>query len=167
MDQWVDTYVTFAVVTQRQVESRRIKDSLYLVVANAIYYNPVLALQAMQRNNILEEAFNTWSAFLTQRKENGRRNHFRREADKKVNGLALVSLLRLDPQAIPPILQSNMANLFSMCASLLYDLKEQADQREAMQVSVHRTFAHKSPCYQAKRKLKLDSDYYYYFFSFK
>jgi len=65
-------------------ESRTLKDNLVLVVANALHYNPVLALQALQAQGAVGQFLGGWFSMIMAAKSSGKPKHFKRMQDKKV-----------------------------------------------------------------------------------
>jgi hypothetical protein len=49
VDQCVAPYVALALARLPRAESANLRDALVVVVANALYYSPALALQALQQ----------------------------------------------------------------------------------------------------------------------
>ena len=160
-----------------------LKDQLMGVIANALYYNPVLALQALQQQGHLSSVMTAWfqvhpsalfhesiacsrgrgvqpcwrleslRVYLRGRqlqprsavaladwrahgsgcalqmifaaRKDGRRQHFRRQHDKKVAVLALVAVMTAPAEALPQELQAAMGQFTAGCLKLLTDLKKQ------------------------------------------
>ena len=55
----------------------------------------------------------------------GRRKHFRRQHDKKVNVLGLLAVMTAPDAALVPRLQAAQSQLLAGCLKLLVDLKKQ------------------------------------------
>ena len=62
---------------------------------------------------------------IFKRNRSGKAQHFTREYDKKVNLLALISLMGLSEQATPPQLQAAWPQLMAGVMRLLLGLKDQ------------------------------------------
>lgn len=131
IDHWIEAYITLALDTLHHAQSKKLKTALVLVVANAVLYNPVLTMQILHRTGRLQEAFGTWSTFLMETNESGKRKYFKRETDKKVNGLALLALLRMPREATPQEVEGSVGSVFGMAVSMLQDYKQQSEEREA------------------------------------
>ena len=58
-------------------------------------------------------------------RKDGRRQHFRRQHDKKVHVLALVAVMTAPAEALPQELQAAMGQFTAGCLKLLTDLKKQ------------------------------------------
>ncbi|KAK5575761.1 hypothetical protein RB653_006895 [Dictyostelium firmibasis] len=58
------------------------------IIANCIYYNPSIAIQYLESNNLIEPIFGLWFTKI---------KHFQRFYDKKISVLAFSSLLTLNP----------------------------------------------------------------------
>lgn len=55
-----------------------------VIVANALYYNPVLALGALGSMGAVGPFFGAWFTAIFDNKKSGKPKHFRRMHDKKV-----------------------------------------------------------------------------------
>ena len=53
------------------------------MLANALYYNPVLTLNTLTRTGQLTKVLAHWMTMLSKRGKSGKRRHHRREHDKK------------------------------------------------------------------------------------
>lgn len=84
VDVWVAPYISLAMQKLATCSSRTLKDNLVLVVANALYYNPALTLQALQAQGALQQFLQGWFAMIMANKSNGKPKHFKRMQDKKV-----------------------------------------------------------------------------------
>lgn len=93
VDMWVGPYITLALQKLSNCESRVLKDNLVLVVANALYYNPVLTLQALQAQNAVSQFLGGWFGMIMAKKPNGKPKHFKRMQDKKVGGVLRLAQL--------------------------------------------------------------------------
>jgi len=105
------------------------RDTLLLVWANSLYYNPALALAAAQRCGALPVLFRAWHAALQRVRKSGKRAHFKREQDKKLCVLGLTSLLTLPPGQAPPEVEATHGTLVQAVLQLLSELKVQREQR--------------------------------------
>jgi hypothetical protein len=52
----------------------------HLQIANALYYNPLLTLETLNKLGVAAEIFNHWFAMLQQVKKSGTRANFKRYA---------------------------------------------------------------------------------------
>jgi hypothetical protein len=52
----------------------------HLQIANALYYNPLLTLETLNKLGVAAEIFNHWFAMLQQVKKSGARANFKRYA---------------------------------------------------------------------------------------
>lgn len=106
------------------------RDVLLLVWANALFYNPQLALQAAVRSGTLGPLLRAWHVALQRRgKDSSKRKHFKREQDKKLCVLGLTSLVMLPPGSAPPEVETSHGVLLSTALQLLSELKQQRDAR--------------------------------------
>lgn len=130
VDQWVEPYLRAAGIRLAKPDTDVfLKDLLVGTYANALYYNPQLALQAIARLNATEALFTVWLQMLDRRAKDGSRKHFKREHDKKVNALALASLFALPPAALPEPVARGIPHVLRALLQLLGDLKEQRAAR--------------------------------------
>jgi len=124
VDAVVEPFLLLALQRLQTAKRRDFKTQLLLVLANALYYNPVLTLQTLQKMQALAPALQALHGALVARK-NEARAHFKRETEKKEVVLGLVSVLLLPAEALPLDLQAGMGGLLSATVSVLKDLKEQ------------------------------------------
>ncbi|KAH7428022.1 hypothetical protein KP509_10G071600 [Ceratopteris richardii] len=134
VDEWVEPYLKISIERLRRTQKGYLKDLLVGVVANALYYNPGLSLNILQRMGVTTEVFQTWFTLLQETKKSGQPAHFRREHDKKVCILGLLSLLSLPSELMPQELQAGMDQIFKAVLKLLVlyrqQLEEAAKKRE-------------------------------------
>jgi len=84
VDVWVAPYISLVLQKLASCESRTLKDNLVLVVANALYYNPVLTLQTLQAQGAVGQFLGGWFGMIMANKSNGKPKHFKRVQEKKV-----------------------------------------------------------------------------------
>lgn len=94
IDNCVHGFVTMAmdVLAGQEVKIKSYKIHLMEMVINAIYYNPILALQILESKNWTNKFFSLWF---------GSMDSFSRVHDKKLCIVAIVELLQLPPDQIP------------------------------------------------------------------
>lgn len=130
VDQWVEPFLRTAGIRLAKRDTEPfLRDLLVGTYANAIYYNPQLALAALARLNATEALFTLWVQMLDKRTKEGGRTHFKREHDKKVNALALATLFTLPVGALPESVAQGMQSVLRVLLQLLGDLKEQRAAR--------------------------------------
>jgi hypothetical protein len=126
----------------------------WLQIANALYYNPALTLETLNKLGVSADIFNHWFAMLQQVKKSGARVNFKRygsrfawlyffmhlrydepillccficrEHDKKVCCLGLTSLIGLPADKIPP---EALDRIFKATLELLVAYKDQVTGR--------------------------------------
>lgn len=135
IDDYLEQYLLLSLRKLQDAESVTMKDLLVEVVASALFYNPALTLQLLQKHDALHQFFDLWfhNIFATNKKGTSSR-HFRREYDKHVCVLGLASLYTLPSSAIPAELQAGEPRLVSGILKLLLDwkgLREKRIQEEA------------------------------------
>ncbi|MCO5595130.1 hypothetical protein L7F22_049168 [Adiantum nelumboides] len=128
VDEWVEPYLKVTVERLRRTQKGYLKDLLIEVVANALYYNPGLSLSILQRMGVTAEVFQTWFNLLQERKKSGQPAHFRREHDKKVCILGLLSLLPLSTELMPQEVQAGIDQIFKAVLQLLMAYKQQLEE---------------------------------------
>ncbi|CAO2820514.1 unnamed protein product [Amaranthus hypochondriacus] len=122
VDHWVEPYLRITVERLRRAEKPYLKCLLIQVIANALYYNPTLALGILHQLGVSTEIFNLWFQMIQQVKKSGVRANFKREHDKKVCCLGLTSLLSLPADQLPV---EALGRIFRVTLELLIAYKEQ------------------------------------------
>lgn len=95
-----------------------------MVVLEAIYYNPTMALQVL-------EAHNATNQFFTQTLQ--KLGKFTRVHECKVTIVSLLSILSLDPNAVPEAVKAGYAHLFSALVTQLKLLPTYVAKRAELQ----------------------------------
>lgn len=127
VDEWVTPYIQLAVTRLRRTKKFYLKDLLVGVVANALYYNPSLALKALQEMNAVGEIFHIWLQMLYAAHKNGKAIHFKREHDKKVCVLGLTSMLQVPGELLPGEVQVGLTQVVKAILKLLVEYKKQQE----------------------------------------
>ncbi|KAJ0683186.1 putative importin-beta domain, armadillo-like helical, exportin-2, central domain-containing protein [Helianthus annuus] len=122
VDQWVEPYIRITVERLHRTERPFLKCLLMQVIADALYYNPSLTLNILQKLGVATEIFNLWFQMLQQTKKNGVRVNFKRENDKKICCLGLTSLLSLSADQLP---LEALERVFKATLDLLVAYKDQ------------------------------------------
>ncbi|GLJ28027.1 hypothetical protein SUGI_0550340 [Cryptomeria japonica] len=122
VDEWVEPYLKITIERLWRTEKKYLKDLLMEVIANALYYNPALTLDILQKLGVTTQVFNLWFQMLQEAKKSGQKANFKREHDKKVCILGLTSLLSLPPGMIP---EESLGRIFTAILDLLVAYKEQ------------------------------------------
>lgn len=128
VDEWVEPYLKITVERLRRTQKSYLKDLLIEVVANALYYNPGLSLSILQRLGVTAEVFQVWFNLLQETKKSGQPAHFRREHDKKVCILGLLSLLPLPAEHLPQEVQVGLDQVFKAVIKLLMAYRQQLEE---------------------------------------
>jgi len=81
------------------------------VIINAIYYNPVATLNYLEQSNFLQKFIQLWF---------NEADHFLRVHDKKLSILALMKVVELPSQHLPPTLQNDQTLKYLMKAMLTF-----------------------------------------------
>jgi hypothetical protein len=81
VDNWLEPYIKLSLTRFKTAKNHYLKTLLLSVVANALYYNPVVCLQVLERLGATGEFFRTWFELLYQAgKKKDSFLHFRRWA---------------------------------------------------------------------------------------
>jgi hypothetical protein len=68
VDAYLDKYLHLAVTRLATAETRRLRDQLLLLVADALYYSAPGALAALQRLGATGKVFALWNEFIFERR---------------------------------------------------------------------------------------------------
>jgi len=131
VDSWVAPYIQLALARLARAERRVLRDALVCVVANALHYNPTLALSALAAAGALPTFFAGWLGMVQAAKPSGKLQHFRRMHDKKVCALGLLSLLACPAEALPAEVAASLHLVTGGVVRLLGALKEQKAAADA------------------------------------
>ncbi|CAN6238124.1 unnamed protein product [Urochloa humidicola] len=127
VDQWVEHYLRITIERLRRTQKPYLKCLLVQVIANALYYNPALTLETLNKLGVAADIFNHWFAMLQQVKKSGARVNFKREHDKKVCCLGLTSLIGLPADKIPA---EALDRIFKATLELLVAYKDQVAENK-------------------------------------
>ncbi|KAI8810868.1 armadillo-type protein [Cladochytrium replicatum] len=116
IDQYVETFIKIGLQMLSEDYNPR-EDGSYSptivrymeVVINALYYNAGLTLQILVNMNAAQQFFEAWLKHL---------NMFVRVHDKKLSIVAMVEILGISPDTLPPLVQSIWNDLFKGCIFL-------------------------------------------------
>jgi len=94
LDKYVPQFVHLAMAQLRNgnVKTNVLKIHLIETVVNAIYYNPAIALDALEKDGWCADFFALWMSMI---------DKFTRVHDKKLCVLAIAALLSLAPEQVP------------------------------------------------------------------
>lgn len=111
-------------------EDPLIMDNLLVAGADALYYNSVLTINALQQNGHLAYFMQTLGVAVTKRKKrSGKLCHFSSKRFKKTVLLGLASLMATPADAMPPGILQSIPQIAAAATTLLADLKKQEDAR--------------------------------------
>ncbi|KAF8689581.1 hypothetical protein HU200_041756 [Digitaria exilis] len=127
VDQWVEPYLRITIERLRRAQKPYLKCLLVQVIANALYYNPALTLETLNKLGVAADIFNHWFTMLQQVKKSGARVNFKREHDKKVCCLGLTSLIGLPADKIPA---EALDRIFKATLELLVAYKDQVAENK-------------------------------------
>jgi len=109
VDQYVEPFMKLAIHKLANCERSYLADLLIQVVMNCAYYNPRLCLRLLSQD--LESAqfvFQQWFKMLQKVNRRGKKKHFKREYDKKINILGASSMLSVPLAELPSDFAQNM-----------------------------------------------------------
>ncbi|KAH7029444.1 importin-7 [Microdochium trichocladiopsis] len=123
IDQQVTGFISMAmmVLNGSDVKVKSYKIHLLEMVINAIYYNPILALQVLESKQWTNKFFSLWF---------GSMDSFSRVHDKKLCIVAIVSLLNLSPDQIPASVSTGWPRLLQGITTLFKTLPSAMKNRE-------------------------------------
>ena len=125
IDTYIPTFVSLAmeVLTTPQKPSLVKAYKLHLIemVINAIYYNPILALQVLESRNWTNKFFSIWFGSI---------DNFRRVHDKKLCIAAISALLQLRGDQVPQSVQTGWPRLLTGATYLFRTLPQAMKARE-------------------------------------
>ncbi|OIT27271.1 importin beta-like sad2 [Nicotiana attenuata] len=122
VDHWVEPYIRITIECLHRAEKPYLKCLLIQVIAVTLYYNGSMTLNILQKHGVATETFNLWFEMLGQTKKSGVRVNFKREHDKKVCCLGLLSLLSLPADQLP---EETLECIFKAILDLLVAYKDQ------------------------------------------
>ena len=105
IDAFVGPYLHLTLQKWRTAERSDTRVLLVNVVANALWYNPAIAVTFLRQQGALMEVFSKWFEMIYTDKENGRMKYFLKHSDKKIGILGLISLLAVPDDQFPNELQ--------------------------------------------------------------
>jgi len=132
VDQYIEPFLmlTAGKLLDPKIEKKFFLDLLIQVVANALYYNPVLTIQILQKHGLIQQVFSKWFEMIWKATKKGRVQHFKRENDKKINIIGLASILHLPIGQLPPELSAGIGQLIMGTVKLCSDLKELREEKQ-------------------------------------
>lgn len=125
IDSFIPTFVTLPmeVLTgpQQKTIMKSYKIHLVEMVINAIYYNPILALQVLESHQWTNKFFSIWFGMI---------DNFRRVHDKKLCIAAISALLTIRADQVPQSVQTGWPRLLTGATYLFRTLPAAMKQRE-------------------------------------
>ncbi|KAF3760016.1 putative Nmd5, karyopherin, a carrier protein [Cryphonectria parasitica EP155] len=123
IDNCVSGFISMAmnVLSEPEQKMKSYKIHLMEMVINAIYYNPILALQVLESNGWTNKFFSMWF---------GTMDSFTRVHDKKLCIVAIVALLGLSPDQVPVSVSVGWPRLLTGITSLFKTLPTAVKNRE-------------------------------------
>lgn len=101
--------MAMGVLVTQEVNPKSYKVHLMEMVINAIYYDPVLSLQILESQGWTNKFFSLWFGSMAS---------FTRVHDKQLCILAIIALLNINPDQIPPSVMVGWPRLLQVCPLL-------------------------------------------------
>eukprot|EP00884_Botryococcus_braunii_P004058 jgi/Botrbrau1/13653/Bobra.0292s0003.1 len=133
VDALIPEYIQLATdrLAREPTPSAALKEQLVLVVGNALYYNPALAVATLEHQGRLKWFFSLWLEMIfTVKRKTNTAMYFRKVYHKKVNVMALASVLTLQETHFGLDLQAGMGQLLNAILKQALSLKEQEEEQE-------------------------------------
>lgn len=125
IDSYIPTFITLPMEVLTSAQQKTIVKSykIHLVemVINAIYYNPILALQVLESHGWTNKFFSVWFGSI---------DSFRRVHDKKLCIAAISALLTINADQVPHSVQTGWPRLLTGATFLFRTLPAAVKQRE-------------------------------------
>lgn len=122
VDKYLNHFIEIAMqclLADCEVKTYRVH--LMEMVINCIYYNPAATLQVLERHGWTNKFFSLWFSNI---------ENFNRVHDKKLSIVAIVALIELPPDQVPPSIQPGWPKLMSGIVSLFQTLPVAMKHRE-------------------------------------
>jgi len=122
VDKYLNHFIEIAMqclLAPCEIKSYRVH--LMEMVINCIYYNPSATLQVLERQGWTNKFFSLWFSNI---------ENFNRVHDKKLSIVAIVALIQLPPDQVPPSIQPGWTKLMSGIVSLFHTLPLAMKNRE-------------------------------------
>mmetsp|Transcript_36591 Transcript_36591/g.59153 ORF Transcript_36591/g.59153 Transcript_36591/m.59153 type:complete len:1025 (+) Transcript_36591:45-3119(+) len=125
VDGWVPQFLDLVLETLPKTRGMALKRMLLEVVADGLYYNPLICIAHLEARRVTAEVFFAWIHL---------RDKFPTQYDKKVVILGLTSLLAVPVSNLPPSVLQFLPQILDAALKLLVDLQQQRegeDKKEA------------------------------------
>ncbi|KAI2086558.1 Nonsense-mediated mRNA decay protein 5 [Ophidiomyces ophidiicola] len=123
VDQYVPVFISLSmpILSNDETKTKSYRIHLMEMVINAIYYNPVLALQVLEGNGWTNKFFSSWFSNI---------DGFKRVHDKKLSIVAISALLTLRAEDVPASVQPGWPRLLQGISRLFQTLPAAVKLRE-------------------------------------
>jgi len=113
-------------------EDPAVVENLLVCGADALYYNPLLTLKALQQNEHLFYFMSKLGEAVTKRtKKSNKLLYFRNKRFKKTVIIGLSSIIGTSMESMPPAMRQSIPQIVAAAVSLIVALKEQEDAKAA------------------------------------
>jgi len=116
VDNMVEPILEIAVQRLQVAKNSFLKVLLLEVVSDALFYNPLLALQILEKRGWIQGIFTGWFQLIPK---------FHRTHDKKVVILGLSSIFTVAPNALPQIVKAGISQILTTIINLCASLEKQ------------------------------------------
>ena len=111
-------------------EDPHVLENLLVAGADALYYNPVLTMNALQQNGQLAYFMHALGQAVTKRrKKSGKLYHFASKRFKKTIILGLASVIATPASSMPHGIRESVPQIAAAATQLIIELKKQEDAR--------------------------------------
>lgn len=113
-DEWLPGIIETVIRRfERQFSGIALPTVLFNIIGNCFYYNPMISLAILERNNWSNFLFERWFKFF---------DHFSRLYDRKVTILGISSILAVPSNQWPAAFRAGFKQIFVSCLNVLRDL---------------------------------------------
>lgn len=129
IDQHIPKFIVLPmnVISSNEVKVKSYRIHLMEMVINAIYYNPILALRALEGNGLTNKFFSSWFSNI---------ENFARVHDKKLSILGISSLLTLRADEVPSSVQQGWPRLLQGVVRLFQTLPAAMKSKQILSSSI-------------------------------
>jgi len=131
VDRYVPTFVDLAmnVLSSSEMKVKSYRIHLMEMVINAIYYNPIIALQVLETKGWTNKFFSSWFSNI---------ESFSRVHDKKLSIVAISALLTLNANEVPTSVQQGWPRLMQGVVRLFQTLPAALKSKQAASPNLSR-----------------------------
>jgi len=128
VDGFIDVYLRLVMLRWEKAERSDTKVLLANMIANSLWYNPVLTIYHLKQQGAYEIAFSKWFEMIDTNREDGKMKYFLKQSDKKICVLGLGSLLALPDDQFPP--ENRPSQILGAIMKILFNVQRQQDEAQ-------------------------------------